>query len=153
MGYQLLAATSDLLYRKSLRISKQSFATVTTGHVINLVSNDVERFIQGSIMIHFLYIGPIQVSPDVDVVVGKGRRRLGRRRSAVKNVGTKGASIVLGKGLRAESEIIRWEKKQGGAGGGAGVAQRYIQESETREINGGGPSQSDGSDGQANVEP
>lgn len=74
MGYQLLAATSDLLYRKSLRISKQSFATVTTGHVINLVSNDVERFIQGSIMIHFLYIGPAQVSYTRNGVGGRRYR-------------------------------------------------------------------------------
>lgn len=62
MGYQLLSATSGVLFRKSLRISKQSFATVTTGHVINLVSNDVERFVQASGMVHFLYLGPIQVS-------------------------------------------------------------------------------------------
>ncbi len=43
LGYQFMSATVDLLYRKSLRISRQAMASVTTGHVINLISNDTER--------------------------------------------------------------------------------------------------------------
>eukprot|EP00045_Choanoeca_perplexa_P017109 m.242188 g.242188 ORF g.242188 m.242188 type:complete len:1449 (-) comp17453_c0_seq21:1230-5576(-) len=62
LGYQMMAAATGLVFRKSLRITKQSFAKVSTGHVVNLVSNDVERFIQGAIPIPFLYIAPIQTA-------------------------------------------------------------------------------------------
>ena len=37
-------ACVGLLYRKTLRISKQAMSRVTTGHVSNLISTDVERF-------------------------------------------------------------------------------------------------------------
>eukprot|EP00055_Hartaetosiga_balthica_P012308 m.59252 g.59252 ORF g.59252 m.59252 type:complete len:1418 (+) comp7903_c0_seq3:26-4279(+) len=60
MAYRFMAATIGLIYRKSLKISKQSFATLSTGHVVNLVSNDIERFLNFSVMAHFIYLAPIQ---------------------------------------------------------------------------------------------
>ncbi|EGD72614.1 hypothetical protein PTSG_12159 [Salpingoeca rosetta] len=59
-GYQLMAGTIGIIYRKALRINKHSFTQMSTGHVVNLVSNDVERFILFSVMGPYFYLGPIQ---------------------------------------------------------------------------------------------
>ena len=57
------ASVIGLVYRKSLSLSQQALAEVTTGHVINLVSNDTERFIQSAIFFNFLILAPLQVVP------------------------------------------------------------------------------------------
>eukprot|EP00911_Craspedida_sp_UC1_P000184 UC1_evm1s144 len=61
MGYDLRAATIGLVYRKALRVSSEAMAGVTTGRLVNLVSNDVERFTETAIMTHFLWVAPLQL--------------------------------------------------------------------------------------------
>eukprot|EP00049_Salpingoeca_infusionum_P018959 m.359497 g.359497 ORF g.359497 m.359497 type:complete len:1421 (-) comp18596_c0_seq1:107-4369(-) len=60
LGYDLMATTAGLLYRKALKVNGQAFTKISMGHVTNLVSNDVERFVQFSVMGHYLYLAPIQ---------------------------------------------------------------------------------------------
>ena len=43
LGQMEQAATIGMVYRKALRISQQALTQTTTGHVVNLVSNDAER--------------------------------------------------------------------------------------------------------------
>jgi len=40
---------------------RQTISQVSTGHVVNLISNDVERFTETPIMAHFLWIAPVQL--------------------------------------------------------------------------------------------
>jgi ATP-binding cassette subfamily C (CFTR/MRP) protein 4 len=56
------AATIGLVYRKALKISQHALTQTTTGHVVNLVSNDAERFIMAAIMLPWLFIAPLQLS-------------------------------------------------------------------------------------------
>ncbi|XP_015762179.1 PREDICTED: multidrug resistance-associated protein 4-like [Acropora digitifera] len=43
LGMRFRAAATGLLYRKVLRMSQSKLAKITSGHVINLVSNDIQR--------------------------------------------------------------------------------------------------------------
>jgi ATP-binding cassette subfamily C (CFTR/MRP) protein 4 len=47
------------IYRKCLSLSTSSASS--TGFIVNLVSNDVQRFEDVSPFIHFLWIGPLEV--------------------------------------------------------------------------------------------
>ncbi|KAJ8871218.1 hypothetical protein PR048_027524 [Dryococelus australis] len=44
-----------------MRLSKTSSGQTTTGHLVNLMSNDVNRFDLGTQFMNYLWIGPIQV--------------------------------------------------------------------------------------------
>lgn len=43
LGMRFRAAATGLLYKKVLRMSQSKLAKITSGHVINLVSNDIQR--------------------------------------------------------------------------------------------------------------
>ncbi|NWX88406.1 MRP4 protein, partial [Nothoprocta pentlandii] len=45
---------------QALRLSNTAMAKTTTGHIVNLLSNDVNKFDQVTIFLHFLWAGPIQ---------------------------------------------------------------------------------------------
>lgn len=62
LGQMQQAATIGVVYRKALRISQQALTKTTTGHVVNLVSNDAERFILAAIMVPWLFIAPAQLA-------------------------------------------------------------------------------------------
>lgn len=53
-------AMSSLIYRKSLRLSRNALAETTVGQVVNLLSNDVGRFDTAMIYIHYISIGVIE---------------------------------------------------------------------------------------------
>lgn len=53
------AAVIGVIYDKILHISQQALASVTTGAVITLLSNDAERFIEACVFGHFLFLGPL----------------------------------------------------------------------------------------------
>ena len=57
----LRTATTNLIYNKTLRISKAALGATTTGHVVTMCSADCERLAEAPIFLPFLVIGPIQV--------------------------------------------------------------------------------------------
>ncbi|XP_076166864.1 ATP-binding cassette sub-family C member 4 [Ptiloglossa arizonensis] len=60
VGMRMRIACSSLMYRKILRLSKCSSNVTTPGQIINLMSNDVARFEQLFISLHYIWILPIQ---------------------------------------------------------------------------------------------
>ncbi|XP_033327648.2 ATP-binding cassette sub-family C member 4 isoform X2 [Megalopta genalis] len=60
VGMRMRIACSSLMYRKILRLSKSSTNITTPGQIVNLMSNDVARFEQLFIALHYIWILPIQ---------------------------------------------------------------------------------------------
>ncbi|XP_011701753.1 PREDICTED: multidrug resistance-associated protein 4-like [Wasmannia auropunctata] len=65
IGMRIRAACSSLLYRKLLRLNRASMNQTGSGQIINLLSNDVTRFDELTMYLHFIWIMPIQM-----VIVG-----------------------------------------------------------------------------------
>ncbi|CAG2173064.1 unnamed protein product, partial [Oppiella nova] len=68
MGMRLRAASSTLIYKKSLKLSRASLAKTTVGHIVNLMSNDVSRFDEFSIYVCYLLVSPIQTGIAVYII-------------------------------------------------------------------------------------
>ncbi|XP_017889371.1 multidrug resistance-associated protein 4-like [Ceratina calcarata] len=60
VGMRMRIACSSLMYRKILRLSKSSTNITTPGQIINLLSNDVAKFEQLFVAIHYIWIVPLQ---------------------------------------------------------------------------------------------
>ncbi|XP_060825226.1 ATP-binding cassette subfamily C member 4-like isoform X2 [Bombus pascuorum] len=60
VGMRVRIACSSLMYRKILRLSRSSTNVTTPGQIINIMSNDVARFEQLFIALHYIWILPIQ---------------------------------------------------------------------------------------------
>lgn len=50
----------ELYFTKALRLSKTALGEITIGQVVNLLSNDVNRFDTVVIFINYLWSGPLQ---------------------------------------------------------------------------------------------
>ncbi|KAH8238124.1 hypothetical protein KR032_006027, partial [Drosophila birchii] len=60
--FRARVSLSSMIYRKSLRLSRTALGAATSGHVVNLISNDVSRMDSNVLFAHFLWIGPLQTA-------------------------------------------------------------------------------------------
>ncbi|XP_078669852.1 ATP-binding cassette sub-family C member 4-like [Branchiostoma floridae x Branchiostoma belcheri] len=60
MGMRTRVGCSSLIYRKVLRLGSEGLGQSSTGQIVNMLSNDVQRFDQAFIFPDFLWIGPLQ---------------------------------------------------------------------------------------------
>ncbi|XP_059612038.1 ATP-binding cassette sub-family C member 4-like isoform X2 [Phlebotomus argentipes] len=61
IGMKIRLACCALIYKKSLQLTKSVMEDGLSGHVINLMSNDVGKFDTGVSMIHDLWKGPVEL--------------------------------------------------------------------------------------------
>jgi ATP-binding cassette subfamily C (CFTR/MRP) protein 4 len=60
IGMRCRIAICSLIYRKLLRLNRTSLGQVAVGKLVNLLSNDVQRFDFASPFLHYIWIMPIQ---------------------------------------------------------------------------------------------
>ncbi|RUS91065.1 hypothetical protein EGW08_001193, partial [Elysia chlorotica] len=60
IGMRMRIACCSLMYKKCLRLSNKAMNESSVGQIVNLMSNDVNRFDQAVIFLHFLWVGPLQ---------------------------------------------------------------------------------------------
>ncbi|XP_070068961.1 probable multidrug resistance-associated protein lethal(2)03659 isoform X2 [Drosophila takahashii] len=59
--FKARVAMSSMIYRKALRLSQSALGDTTSGHVVNLLCNDIPHLDNHVYTGHYLWVGPIQV--------------------------------------------------------------------------------------------
>uniref|UniRef100_A0AAA9TPH6 Uncharacterized protein n=1 Tax=Bos taurus TaxID=9913 RepID=A0AAA9TPH6_BOVIN len=60
LGMRLRVAVCHMIYRKVSVARSSAMGKTTTGQIVNLLSNDVNRFDQVMMFLHYLWVGPLQ---------------------------------------------------------------------------------------------
>lgn len=53
-------ACTSLIYRKSLKLSKSALNEITVGHIINLLTNDMQQLVDFWPALHAIWAAPLQ---------------------------------------------------------------------------------------------
>ncbi|CAG9575807.1 unnamed protein product [Danaus chrysippus] len=61
-GMKLRIATSTLMFRKIMRMNNGSLGQTTAGKVVNILSNDLQRFDLAFLFLHYVWIIPLQLA-------------------------------------------------------------------------------------------
>lgn len=62
VGHDMRTTMMGLVFRKAINVGVQGLAATTTGQILNLISNDAERFVEFGVFVHFLWLGPLQLA-------------------------------------------------------------------------------------------